>query len=159
MSSLIYLFLANLLLILCQLQPLWAAPGADDPLPPRSSGDIAIEKLTDEDRKTLVTTGRLSIVPVGEGIYVPGPIKFPCGQTWASWWKQNYWYFQCIANKNCKPYFGCWCNLCACYTFVVYPQNPPCRPWISWDRDLLAATSIRASAYIYADDTGEKAPQ
>lgn len=143
-----YLFLIGSMLVLCQLQISSAAPGADDPEPPRSVGEISIEKLSDEDQKTLLSTGRLSIISAGNGIFVPGPIKFPCGQTWASWWKQNYWYFQCLANKSCRPYRGCWCNLCACYTFIVYPQNPPCLRWYPWD---LTASSLKVPLYQYSD--------
>ena len=147
-----YLFLIGSMLILCQLQISWAAPGNDDPEPPRSSGDISIEKLSAEDQEKLRSTGRLSVMSVGDGIYVPGPIKNPCGQTWASWWKQNYWYFQCIANKNCTTYRGCWCNLCACYTFVVYPQNPPCPRWLPWD---LTASSLKVPLYKYLNGPDE----
>lgn len=142
MSSMMYFLFVGCLLVFCQLQPLRAAPGADDPAPPKATA-VTVAKLTPEDERTLALTGRLSVVEAGTGIYVPGPIKYPCGQTWASWWRQNYWYFQCLANQSCRPYRGCWCNLCACYMFIVYPTNPPCPRWTPWDY----ATSVKLDGY------------
>ena len=138
-----YFLLVGCLLVFCQFQPMRAAPGADDPEAPKATV-VTIAKITPEDERVLQSTGRLSVVSAGTGIFVPGPIKFPCGQTWASWWRQNYWYFQCIANRTCRPYRGCWCNACACYMFIVYPQNPPCRTWLPWDY----AASVKLDAYV-----------
>jgi hypothetical protein len=139
-----YLLLIDSLLVFLQVVLLGAAPGADDPDAPKPTATIVIDKLTAEDHKTLATTGRLSIVKQDAEIYVPGPIIFPCSQTWTSWWAKNYWYFQCLANMACKPYRGCWCNACACYLFIVNLQYPPCRRWLPWEIDV---SSIKVEAY------------
>jgi len=145
MISIKYLLLVGCLLVFFELQLLHAAPGTDDPEPPKPTSTVTLDKLTTEDYATLTKTGRLSVVQQGNGIFIPGPIKIPCGQTWASWWAANYWYFQCQANMNCRPYIGCWCNACACYTFIVNPQYPPCRRWIPWPIDI---SSIRVDGYL-----------
>ena len=138
-----YLFLVGCFLAFCQLQSLHAAPGTDDPPAPKST-NVTITRLTADQDKALNTFGRLSVVPESNGIYVPGPIRFPCGETWTSWWARNYWYFQCLANRYCRPYRGCWCNQCACYLFIVYPQSPPCGIWTHW----IYASAIQVDGYI-----------
>ena len=148
-----YLLLIGSLLVLLQLQSFSAAPGVDDPEPLKPSATIAIDKITKDDYQTLERTGRLSIIQQNTGIYVPGPIKYPCGETWSSWWARNYWYFQCQANMACRPYRSCWCNRCACYLFIVNPQNPPCRPWIPWATDI---SSIKVDAFLELEAGGGK---
>ncbi len=148
-----YVFLVGTLLVFLQVQPVHAAPGADDPEPLRPTAAASVEKLTAEDHKTFTATGRLSVVQQANGIYVPGPIKYPCGQTWSSWWAANYWYFQCLANMNCRPYTGCWCNSCACYFFIVNPQYPPCRRWIPWDSTVSA---VKTDVYEFSEVEGGK---
>lgn len=142
----IYVFLIGCLVVFCQLQSLHAAPGADDPQAPRAT-TVTVSKITREDDIKLSTTGRLSIVLSSPGVYIPGPggpIVDPCGQTWESFWSQNYWYFQCWANRYCRPYRGCWCNNCICVMFIVNPQSPPCRPWSPWDY----ASSVKIDGYL-----------
>ena len=139
-------FLIGCLLVFCQLQSLHAAPGADDPPAPKAI-NVTIGGITQEDYATLIRVGRLSVVPKCEEFYKPGPvgpIKDPCGQTWESFWSQNYWYFQCWANRHCRPYRACWCNNCICIMFMVNPQSPPCPRWTPWDY----ASAVTVDGYL-----------